>query len=149
MVIFYNKEKELYYKVDVSLIDPHNELEDYDMAPNLVKDLIMDDERQAYIINNDLWEKFKEILDDFVSQSGSIRSHDDIKHYAIYVAEPFYKVYNSCNEWINEDTYDNLSDVQMCFLNTEQYTTEKYTVVPYFAEECDFYPRIERWSGDY
>lgn len=147
MIILYNKDKELYYRIYLCVIDIHNDWEDYDLTPRFEKAFknLYDLKRNAYEITNEIWENFRKQMDDWMQSGGRVRTYDEEKHYEIEVAVPLYKVFNDCGECINNGWADTLEDVQMSFTNRN---SEKYTIVPYPAEECEFRQRLQRWSGE-
>ena len=149
MVIFYDKDKELYYQVYVSLIDVNGYWEDYEITPQFVKDVLIDPKRKAYPISHDDWETIKDEIDNWLDLKENIRSIEEEKHYSISVAIPLYEVYNSSKELVSDDCAYTLDEAKHFYIDKEQMYMEKYTVVPFSSNECKFRPRIQRWSGDY
>ena len=150
MITFYDIDKEIYYKVYVSVIDINGEWEDYEISDLLVKKMTssFDKQRETYNICEDFWQDFKQDLDKWIESDGYVRTYDEEKHYEIYQATPLYKVFNKCDEWCNEDWPDTLDDAKHNFLDSPFNEFEQYRIVPYLAEECEFRPKLMRWSGE-
>ena len=151
MVIFYDTDKELYFQVYVGVIDIKGEWADYEMSDRLVKEIpeSYDKQRGVYLVAGDFWEDFKQELDDWLFDENSyIRTWDEERHYEIYTAKPLYKVYDKCDVWRNENWDDTLDDVQRNFLDSPQNQFDQYRIVPRPAEECEFRPKLQRWSGE-
>lgn len=151
MIYFYNVDKELYYALYVCSIDIHGEWEDYDITPLLVKnsEQSFDEQIGAYRISNDEWEKVRKELDNLINSEGYFRTYDEERYYEIDVAVPIYKVYDSRGELMNEDWPDTLEIIKRDYLEDEYYQKagEIFSIVPYHVNECEFRPRLLKWSG--
>ena len=151
MITLYNVDKELYYQLYACVIDIHDEWEDYEVTPQLFEDMqqYYDSKRKAYRISNEFWEDFKTKLDDWISSDGYFRTYDEEKHYEIYTATPYYKVYDKTGELINENYDETLEDIKDYYGNITSDSLEDYTLVPIDPEECEFRCKLQKWSGDY
>jgi len=150
MIILYNVDKEVYYKLYVCVIDIHDEWDDYEITSQLVENIktSFDNNIGAYKITNDFWISFLQELDKWLNSDRYIRAYDEEKHYEIYQAIPLYKVYDKYDEWCNEICGDTLNDVQRFYFDTPSHQVNQYRAIPYFAEECDFRPKLMKWSGE-
>lgn len=152
-MILYNVDKEAYFDVTMYVIDPHEYYADYDMTRKIEKDLVdsFDEERQAYRVSGEFWEDFKEKLEEWLkdAETSYIRTIGEERYYAIAKAEPLYKVYDKYGEWCNETGADTLEMAKVCYLNTPSNTILQYKLVPYPADECEFRPKIQKWSGEF
>lgn len=151
MVVLYNIDKEMYYKIYMCVIDIHDEWEDYDVTDRLIKGMETDSFDSvigAYRVTNVFWESLKEELDKWLNIEGYIRTYDEEKHYEIYQAVPLYKVYDKCDEWCNEGWADTLENVKSAYLDSPFNQFEHYRIVPYPAEECEFRPKVMKWTGE-
>ena len=100
MVIFYDKDKELYYQVYVCVIDTQGDFDDFEITESFFTNLerSFDIERQAYCIDHESWEVFKKQMNEFINNTDSfIRTEDEERYYEIAVATPYYKVYDKTN----------------------------------------------------
>ena len=152
MVIFYDKDKELYYQVYVCVIDTQGDFDDFEITESFFTNLerSFDIERQAYCIDHESWEVFKKQMNEFINNTDSfIRTEDEERYYEIAVATPYYKVYDKWGELCNDGWCETLQMVNESYINTPMNSINQYKVVPFFAIECEFKMKIQQWSGNY